>query len=661
MKSKRILCRTLSFTLSLSLLVCDLGASVISTYAAHAGVHDSTTSRQTTSAPRHRGRTYDVLHYVIRTRFDVPNKTLIGEVDVTLKPLFNGFNGFALDAANLKIEQVSLSSGNVLRSTTRLDGLHIALDHTYKPSDTITVKIKYRAHPTRGLYFISPFRGDALHRPAHIWSQGEPEDNHYWFPCYDFPDDKATSEQYITTEANELAIANGKLVDTATNSNGTRTFHWQMDKPHSSYLISMIVGDYAKLTDSYKNVSLEYYTYRGTEALAHRAFDITPEIMRWYSQVLDFDFPYDRYAQTVVGDFIFGGMENITATTFADTEILLANDNDSNSETVDLVSHELSHSWFGDLVTCKDWAHLWLNEGFATFMEASFREGHDGREAYLAELKDDAKIYFREDPSRKHHPLVNPNYPLSMDLFDDTTYKKGGFVVHMLRETVGDDMFWKALNTYLNEYKYRVVDSRDLQRVFEKVSGQSLEWFFDQWVYKAGYPELIVRSKYSPANRQLTLTVTQTQKADPITPAVFRLPIEVEIVTASGARTERIEVIRRTQVYTFQVDGKPLSVTFDKRAAVLKKLTVIPSRAVASFPVLDGADSRPGIKDAGLVNEQDMAAASAMHTTNAMGSPLVILTVPFSSSLFERFNGNRIVIRNAMPIVLIPHPLSHKS
>jgi aminopeptidase N len=314
--------------------------------------------------------------------------------------------------------------------------------------------------------------------------------------------------------------------------------------------------------------------------------------MRWYSQVLGYEYPYDKYAQTIVGNFMFGGMENITATTFADTEILYADESLPGGSSVDLVSHELAHSWFGDMVTCRDWAHLWLNEGFATFMEASYREHQDGREAYLAALQVDAKDYFREDPSRKRHPLVNPRYPLSMDLFDETTYKKGAFVIHMLRETVGDETFWKALNVYLNEYKYRNVETRDLQKVFERVSGQQLEWFFDQWVYKAGYPELRVRSKYDAAQRQLTLTVAQTQSPASNTPAVFRLPVEIEILTETGWHTERIEINQRAQSFNIKLDAAPRSVIFDRKAGLLKKLDFPEPRTAGATPylLLDGAE-----------------------------------------------------------------------
>jgi aminopeptidase N len=538
-------------------------------------------------------RTFDVLHYAISTRFDVPNKMVIGDETVMLKPLSDGFKSFELDASSTKVEAVTLSDSNAtLKWTQPPNKLAITLDRAYDPSETISLRIRYRSTPERGMYFIpqngvGDFGGA---KPAQIWTQGEPEENHYWFPCYDFPDDKATSEQYITTGASEIAISNGKLVETTTNPDGTKTFHWKMEQPHSSYLISLVVGNYAKLEDAYNNVPLEYYTYQGTEETARRAFGKTPEMMRLFSQKLDYEYPYERYAQTVVANFIFGGMENITATTHADSEILNGRTKEAQVATENLISHELAHSWFGNLVTCKDWSELWLNEGFATFMEAVFREHDAGRDAYLTEMRSSESLYLLEDRFRYRRPLVYNTYGTAIDIFDATVYKKGGLVLHMLRETVGDELFWKALHRYLEENKYKAVSTADLQRVFEETTGRQLDWFFDQWVYKAGYPELRVRSFYNQPTQRLTLEVTQTQSASAMTPLVFRLPVEIEIATAGGERTEPIEITQRTQRFTFKLDGKPLMIRFDKGARILKKVDFPQPASMLKYQLTHSSD-----------------------------------------------------------------------
>ncbi|MDX6694247.1 MAG: aminopeptidase [Blastocatellia bacterium] len=538
-------------------------------------------------------RSYDVLNYTIRTRFEESNKTVIGDETVTLKPLAADFKTLVLDAGAMRIESVTLDGSSVqLPWTQPPQKLSITLDRAYQPEDTIAVRIKYRAQPELGIYFVPTNRSSYFGqpRPAQIWSQGEPEENHYWFPCYDFPDDKVTSEQYITTSGNEVAISNGALVETISNDDGTRTFHWKMTQPHGSYLISLVVGDYVKLSDTFKNIPVEYYTYPGTEAAASRAFGKTPQMMAWFSQALNYDYPYNRYAQTVVANFKFGGMENITATTQSDIEILSRTGNQPSTATENLVSHELAHSWFGNLVTCKDWSHAWLNEGFATFMEASFQEHDKGRDAYLAEMMSNETTYFFEDAYQYRRPIVYDRYQQPIDLFDMTLYKKGALILHMLRETVGDELFWKSLNRYLLDNQFRNVVTADLQRAFEQTTGQKLDWFFNQWVYHAGFPELRVRSSYNPATRQLTLNVAQTQTSDAATPEVFRLPVDIELATASGPHTEHIEITQRAQSFTFQLDGRPLMIRFDKGEKILKKLDFPRSRAMLAYQSEHSAD-----------------------------------------------------------------------
>jgi aminopeptidase N len=526
------------------------------------------------TAARRPARTYDVEHYIIRTRFDRSKKAVYGDVSVRLRALNRPINSFELDAGNLKVDSVVLesdSSALVWKSTTTHLSIH--LPRAYDSSEPFSVRIVYSAQPKRGLYFIPGIKNaPTIPQPPQIWSQGEAEDNHFWFPCYDFPDDKATVEQYITTTApNEMAVGNGTLVKVDNNANGTRTFHWSMDQVFSSYLISLVIGDYGQIKDKLRDIAIEYNTYRGSENVAKRVFAKTPAMMRYFEKVLDYPFPYKRYAQTVVASFIFGGMENITATTHADTEILWAAPDDPPDAADDLISHELSHSWFGDLVTCRDWSELWLNEGLATFMEASFKESEKGREGYLTELKNDQLEYFAEETVSRRHPLVNKYYTTGSELFDATTYKKGGWVIHMLRETVGDQVFWRALNVYLNEFKYGNVISADLEAVFERVSGRDLGWFFNQWVYQSGYPELSINYHYDLVKKSLLVTVAQTQKPISGTPEVFRLPLEIQLKTSHGVQTVLADVTKREQTFNFDLPEDPISVEVDPNLKLLKR------------------------------------------------------------------------------------------
>jgi aminopeptidase N len=533
-------------------------------------------SAQTSKSGFNRVRTYDVQHYILRVSFDRAGKTVFGDTTVQLKPLKGNFNQVELDAAAMKFDSVRLEPANKdLQYQQVGEKIIVTLDKIYAPNDLISLRFKYSAKPSKGVYFIDAETqdGKTIH-DAQIWTQGEAEEAHFWFPSYDFPDDKATSEQYITVEKSETAIGNGEQLETLENADGTKTFHFKMPVPHSTYLTSFVVGNYTKVSDSYKNVPLGFYMYPGMEALAQSKYGKTKEMMRVYEELTGVAFPYNKYDQTMVSNFNFGGMENITATTMADTEIIFNPDN----IVEDLVSHELAHSWFGNLVTCRNWAELWLNEGFATYMEAAYREKAYGREDYLRKIREDAAEFFANDAVNDNkHGLYNLLARPDDSIFDTTTYQKGGAVVHTLCETVGTESFWKAINIYLNRHKFQNVETSDLQKAMEEVSGKKLDWFFKQWIYGGGYPKLNVRQVYNNSSKTLNLTVSQKQTADKLTPVAFILPMEIEITTAKGTKTERIEIKKREETFSIKVDGKPTNITFDRSEKIpLKSIKTQP-------------------------------------------------------------------------------------
>ncbi len=523
-----------------------------------------------------RARNYDIQHYIIRVSFDRTGKNVFGDTTVLLKPLQNGFIQFELDAANIKFESVKLELENKdLAFKTANDKVYLTLDKSYSPNDTISVRFKYSAKPRKGVYFVeAQVEEGKVVRPAQIWTQGEPEEAHHWFPSYDFPDDKATSEQYITVPKGETAIGNGEPLESVENADGTKTFHYKMSVPHSTYLTSFVVGNYVKVSDSYKSVPLGFYIYPGSETVARTAFGKTKDMMRVFEELTQINYPYEKYDQTVVANFTFGGMENITATTMADTEIFLNAPNDVE----DLVSHELAHSWFGNMVTCKNWAELWLNEGFATYMEAAYREKMYGREDYLRKIREDAKQFMVDAAVNKNpHGLYNQLARPDDSIFDVTTYQKGGAVVHTLRETVGAENFWKAINIYLTRHKFQNVETPNLQRAMEEVSKMDLDWFFKQWVYGGGYPKISVEKNYNPQTKRLELVVKQTQEANKLTPEAFILPMEVEITTASGVKTEKLNIKKREESFSIKLDEEPTKIVFDKSEKIPLKSTKIQS------------------------------------------------------------------------------------
>jgi aminopeptidase N len=289
-------------------------------------------------------------------------------------------------------------------------------------------------------------------------------------------------------------------------------------------------------------------------------------MMGVYESLTGVDFQFNKYDQTVVAGFTFGGMENVTATTMADTEIFAVNNPLFEAGVGDLVSHELAHSWFGDLVTCKNWAELWLNEGFATFMEAAYREQMYGRRNYLIKIKRDAQTFIVDEAvNKKRNALFNQNADNVAELFDRpaTIYNKGGAVLHTLREEVGDAVFWKAINLYLNRHKFGSVESTDLKAAMEEVSGRNLTWFFDQWVYMGGYPKLEVKPVWNESLKTLRLTVTQVQKADAITPTVFRLPLEIQFTIGADTQIEKMNVTKRVETFQFKLASRPSEVNID--------------------------------------------------------------------------------------------------
>ncbi len=537
---------------------------------------------QTTGTGFNRPQTFDAQHYIIRASFDRVKNKVFGDATVSLKPLKDDFRIVELDAVDLTFESVRLEpSGAALQYRSSGGKIAVTLDKAYGPGDLIALRLKYEASPKKGVYFVdAKNRSQAAQHSSQIWTQGEPDEARHWFPSFDFPSDKATTEQYLTVAGDDTVIGNGEFIGKTDNADSTVTWHYKMPVPHSTYLVSFVIGEYVKIEDRHKNIPLAFYVYPGKEATAKNAFGETRRMMADFEELTGVAFPYNKYDQTIVANFQFGGMENITATTMADTEIFFADFAFAKGAVNDLVAHELAHSWFGNLVTCRNWAELWLNEGFATFMEAAYREKAFGRGDYLRKIRLDAAEFLVDDSiNRKRHALYNQRAGNVNSLFDNaaTTYKKGGVVIHTLREQVGSGAFWKGVNIYLNRHKFGSVESKDLRNAMEEASGQDLGWFFDQWVYAGGAPSLDVKQTYSPRSKTLTITFSQIQAKDSITPSVFRLPLDITVETRSGESDHKVDITKRVQSFSFKTDARPTSLTIDKQERIpLKKVKVRP-------------------------------------------------------------------------------------
>ncbi len=514
-------------------------------------------------------RTFDVQHYTIKTTFDSQKKTVFGDTTITLKPLKNNLKSVEFDAASLLFTTVKLTNSQNLNYQTSDEKVVVELDRNYSINEQISIQFIYSAKPKKGVYFVDEGKHKGNIHSSQIWTQGEPEEAHFWFPSYDFPDDKATSEQFITAQKDETVIANGELIEKIENSDATVTWHFKTNFVHSTYLTSFIIGKYVKFEDKYRDVPLGFYLYPSETKIYEKAFSNTKDIFKVYESILATDFPFNKYDQTIVAEFKFGGMENLTATTLSDTEVYFAEFDFGKESVIDLVSHELSHSWFGNLVTCKNWAELWLNEGFATFMESAYREKAFGREDYLRKIRADSRSYFGFEASNKNkRGLYNLNAKPDDSIFDEITYQKGGVVLHTLRSEVGDEVFWKAVRIYLDRHKFANVETKDLQKVFEEVSGKNLSWFFKQWVYGIGYPTLDIKQTYQQSSNLMKFKVTQKQSFS----TIFRLPIEVKITTANGIKYEKLEINKKVDDFAIKLNSKPISIEFDYAEKIPLKL-----------------------------------------------------------------------------------------
>jgi aminopeptidase N len=520
-----------------------------------------------------RSRTYDVQHIKITVDVDLDQKILNGVAEIKLKPLNGGFSTVVLDAKELDIRSVSLVNNVtpvLLKFINESSKLTIQLDKPYPYDQLITLLIEYQAKdPHRGLYFIQPDKNYPS-KPFQAWTQGEDEENSYWFPCYDYPNDKSTSEMVITVKKPYLALSNGKLLKTEDNAaDNTRTFHWQQDKPHVSYLIAMAIGNYNILSGGdYKGKPIQYYVYPENSSNGKETYKRTPDMIKVFSDKIGYDYPWEKYAQVEVADFVWGGMENTSATTMYDG-ITFDPKAGMTFSSDGLIAHELAHQWWGDLTTCKDWSHIWLNEGFATFMEGVYFESAFGKEEADYHYYEDYKDYIDEDTSKYRRPIVFDRYDYPFDLFDSHTYPKGGLTLRMLRYVLGEEAFWRGLNYYATKFAYKNVETNDLKNALEESSGQNLDWFFDQWLYKAGYPEFGVHYHYDDSKKELKMVVKQNQRLNDVTP-LFKMPVDIEITDVKGKHVHRVWVSHQEDVFHLPCESKPLMVCFDKGNWIVK-------------------------------------------------------------------------------------------
>ncbi len=520
-------------------------------------------------------RKMDLIHTNLEVSFDWENQFLFGKATLTLKPYFYTTDQVVLDAKGQEIKVISLVVGNLLTDleyTYENDVLTIKLDRNYSKSESVKIFIQYVAKPEereansgravssdKGLYFINP-AGTEKNKPQQVWTQGETEASSVWFPTIDSPNERCTHEISITVDPKFTTLSNGDLVSSTTNFDGTRTDTWVQNKPIAPYLFMLAVSEFAVVNDELNGMKVDYYVDPEFKPYAKEIFQNTPEMISFYSELLGYPYPWSKYSQVVVHEYVSGAMENVSAVIFGEfvqkthQEMI-----DGNNE--EIVAHELFHHWFGNLVTCESWSNTPLNESFATYGEYLWMEHKYGKLKADDHLDEDLYNYLSEAENAGAKDLIRFHYNKPDDMFDSHSYAKGGRVLHMLRTYVGDDAFFAALKLYLRTNEYSSVEIHQLRLAFEKLTGEDLNWFFNQWFMGKGHPELNIIYTYDSTNMIQHVTVEQLQDVEES--ALFKLPVAIDVYRNGNANRYKVTVDSLSQTFSFRVDSKPDFVNFD--------------------------------------------------------------------------------------------------
>ncbi|UOQ65685.1 M1 family metallopeptidase [Hymenobacter volaticus] len=527
---------------------------------------------------------HDLLDTKLDVRFDWNRQWVLGTATLTLRPHFYPQNQLVLDAKGFDIKNVRLVTGNKEKNLNYAydkKKITITLDQSYSRTETFQVRIQYTAKPNdleaggsaaiiqdKGLYFINPSGADKT-KPRQIWTQGETEGSSCWFPTIDKPNQRMTQEISLTVEESLKTLSNGLLVSSKKNSDGTRTDTWKQSLPHAPYLAMLAVGNFAVVNDTWRGKTVDYYVDPQYASTAKAIFGNTPQMLDFFSKKLGVDFPWEKYSQVAVHDFVSGAMENTTAVTFEQSLVQFTARElpDVGYDPESTVAHELFHHWFGDYVTTESWANLPLNESFADYSELLWAEHKYGADAAALVQQEKMSRYLDEAQS-KREPLIRYHYASHEDMFDRHSYDKGGRVLHMLRKYVGDDAFFTALNRYLTQNKFSTSEVAKLRMAFEETTGEDLMWFFDQWFLQRGHPELKVTHSF--ANGQVSLRVQQLQ--DSTFSPIYRLPVTVTTWVNNQATDHQIVVTKADQTFRLNSSQRPNLVKFDSEAQLLAQI-----------------------------------------------------------------------------------------
>ena len=518
------------------------------------------TSAQTSMYRAEKEKIHNLIHTKLKVDFNFEKQELNGEEWVTAKPHFYATNKITLDAKAMLIHKVTLN-GNPLNYTYN-DGLKLIVDlgRSYTRNEEFTIYIKYTARPekvkqkgssaikqAKGLYFINP-KGEDKNKPTQIWTQGETEANSCWFPTIDAPNQKTSQEIYITVPDKFKTLSNGKLVN-QTKSGSNRTDYWKLDQKHAPYLFFMGIGEYVIVEDQYKNIPVNYYVEKEYAPYAKDIFGKTPEMIGFFADKLGVEYPWNKYHQIVGRDYVSGAMENTTAVIHGERAYQKPGQLIDQNVQENTIAHEVFHHWFGDLVTTESWSNLALNESFASYSEYLWREYKYGKANAEAHLFEDVQGYKNGQHFDKH--LIRFDYADKEDMFDAVSYNKGGAILHMLRNYLGDEAFFVGLKKYLTDYKYKAAEAHQLRLTLEEVSGRDLNLFFNQWFFGNGHPTLEISYDYNKLEKTVTVNVLQTQAKE------FNFPLAIDIFEGSKATRHNVFVEGKEDSFILPYTSRP--------------------------------------------------------------------------------------------------------
>ena len=524
----------------------------------------------------------ELKHTKLKLSFDFNKEHVHGEEWLTASPFFYDSNELVLDAKGMLIHEVSLDKKGAkspLKYEYKDDKLKIQLDRVYTKNQDYTLYIKYTARPNevkqkgsasindaKGLYFINP-RQTEPDKPTQIWTQGETESSSCWFPTIDKPNQKTTQETYITVPEKYITLSNGLLKSSIKEANGQRTDHWVMDKKHAPYLFFVGVGEYAVIKDKWKNIAVDYYVEKEYEPYAKQIFGMTPEMLEFFSKQLKYEYPWQKYAQIVGRDFVSGAMENTTAVIHHEAVQQKAGQLIDENRWEETIAHELFHHWFGDLVTAESWSNLTVNESFATYSQYLWNEYKYGKDEADYKLWSSLRGYF-SDPANISRDLVRFNYHSREDMFDGVSYNKGGGILHMLRNYLGDEAFFTGLSDYLKTNEYGTGEAHQLRLSLEKVSGKDLNWFFNQWFFGSGHPKLDIKYTLEPVKKEVSVNVSQAGDQ------YFEFPLAIDVYEGAKATRHKVWVnAQNKNTFTFKYHQTPSLVNVNADGILLSEIT----------------------------------------------------------------------------------------